>query len=111
MNHVEGKTMREVVAQLRAGAAEALLELFELHIALGELVLNAQVLSAVTAEVAEEMGRFAGEAEPTSRERLQEVAKVASKASGVAELQAKALSEIQRGLEGWNITHPGPRLV
>ena len=111
MNQIDCKTMKEVVSQLRNGAAEALIELFELHISVGELMLNAQVLSAVARELATEFMQLADAPVLTSIERLQEVAKAAAKTSEVVDGQYRALGEIQRGLDAWNITRPGLRVV
>lgn len=105
------KTMKEVVSQLREGASEALFELFELHVAVGELVLNAQVLSAVAKELATESGQIADRPELALSERLRDLAKAATKTSEVIDGQTRALGELQRGLDAWNIAGTGLRLV
>ena len=110
MTYTNCKTMKEVVAQLREGPAEALLDLFELHVALGELVLNAQVLSAVATEIATEITQLASAPELASSERLHELAKAATKTSEVMDCQSRTLSKVQRGLEAWNIAAPDPGL-
>src|SRR5690242_2746587 len=107
MNYGTSKTMQEVVSQLRDGGAEALLELFELHIAVGELVLNFRLLSAVASEIAIDCSELASAPELATSERLRELAKGAAKTSDVIDGQAKALFEIQRGLDAWNIAKPG----
>ena len=111
MTHSKPKTMKEVVAQLREDAAEALLEVFELHIAVGELAQNAQILSAVIAEFAAEAAKLADAPEFASGEHLRELAKAAAKTSDVVNGQATALAQIQHGLDAWDITQPGLRLV
>lgn len=111
MNYGTSKTMREVVSHLRRTAAEAMLELFELHIAVNEVVLNFQVLSAVASELAAESNELAGTPELATAERLRELASAAAKTSDVVTGQCKAIAEIQRGIDGWNITRPGMRLV
>lgn len=111
MDQSNWKTMKDVVSYLREVAAGALLELFELHIAMGELTFNAQVLSATAAAIAEEINQLADAPELASRERLRELAKAASKTSEVVDAQAKAFAEIQRGLDAWNIAQPGLRQV
>ncbi|HKY34649.1 MAG TPA: hypothetical protein VJN18_01810 [Polyangiaceae bacterium] len=111
MDHANCKTMKEVVAQLRAGASEALLELFELHVAVGEVTFNTQVLSAAAVEVATEAMQLADAPESASRERLRELAKVATQMSEVVSGQSRAFDQIQRGLDAWEIAPPGLRLV
>lgn len=107
MTYTHCKTMKEVVSHLREGPAEALLELFELHVTVGELMLNAQVLAAVATEIATEISQLAETPELASSDRLRELAKAATKTSEVVDGQSRALAEIQRGLDAWNITRPG----
>lgn len=111
MTYVDCKKMKDVVSQLRQGAAEALLELFELHIAVGELALNVQVLSALAVEVAAECTELAEAPEPGSRERLRELASAATKMKDATTGQRLAFEQIQRGLDAWDIARPGLRLV
>lgn len=111
MTYTNCKTMKEVVSQLREGSAEALLELFELHVALGEVMLNAQVLSAVATEIASEITQLADAPELASSQRLRELAKAAAKTSEVVDGQSRALAEMQRGLDAWSIAPPGLRLL
>jgi methyl-accepting chemotaxis protein len=111
MTYTNHKKMKDVVSQLRAGAAEALLELFELHIAVGELAVNLQVLSAVAVEVATECTQLADGSESVSRERLLELANAATKMKEATNGQLLAFEQMQRGLDAWNIVPPGLRLV
>jgi hypothetical protein len=103
--------MRSVVALLRENGAEALAELFELHIAISELTLNAHVLVAVAVELAKQTTEISASLECPPREQLQEVAKAAAKVSEVLDGQTKVLDQIQRGLDSWSITQAGLHLV
>jgi hypothetical protein len=111
MNHSTCKTMKEVVSQLREGAAEALLELFELHIAMGEVTDNAQVLSAAAERIAEEIAELAKAPEFSSSGRLRELAAFAVKTREIVEGQSKTFAEIQRNVDAWHIAPSGLRLV
>lgn len=103
VDHTHGKTMKAVVAQLRECAPEALLDLLELHVAVGELAFNLQLVSAVATELASELAEVAGARALVSGARLQEVAKVAAKTSEIVDRQSQAIAEIQRRLDTWNI--------
>ena len=99
----ENKTMKDVVAELREQSVGALLDLFELDFAVGELALAAQRLSAAVREIAAEAAQLANAPAATSPDRHQALAEYASNVSNTADAQAAALAELKRGLAGWNI--------
>jgi hypothetical protein len=96
------ETMQAVVARLRQEGAAALLDFFELHVAIGELVFAAQSLSAAVREIAEESAQLASTPGLASLGRLRALADYARTTSSTAEAQSVALGEIKRGLDGWN---------
>ena len=102
MTH-ENKTMKEVVAELRHHSVGALLELFELSVAVGETTLTAQRVSAAVREIAAEAAQLAGASTDASARRLQWLAEFARTTSTSAEVQASALVELKRGLAEWGI--------
>lgn len=104
MTH-QDKTMKAVVAELREHSVGALLELFELSVAVGETTLNAQRLSAAMREIAAEAVQLAeASATPSaSARRLQWLAEFARTTSTTAEVHASALVELKRGLAVWGI--------
>lgn len=95
------KTMRDVVAELRQHSVGALLELFELDVAIGEMVLNAQLLSAAMREFVAEIEQLASAEASTIR--LQALAKYARSATQTAEGQATALEQLKGGIDAWGI--------
>jgi hypothetical protein len=105
------KTMKEVVARLREDGVEALLEIFELDVAVGELTLSALGLAARLSEVAGELDQLAGSPPLASPARLRSLADSTRKASDGAQAQASILLELKHGLDAWSITparvHPG----
>ena len=111
MTRCSNPQAKDVVSQLRAGAAEALLKLFELHIAVGEIALNVQVLAAATAEIATESAQLAGAPESASSERLLDLASATTKMKAATNGHRLAFEQIQRDLDAWNIVPPGLRLV
>lgn len=103
--------MKEVVSQLREGSAEALLELFELHVAMAELGGNVQVLSAAAEAIAAEITLLADAPNLASRERLRGLANAATKASAVMAGQARGVSDLLGVIDAWGIVQPGLRVV
>lgn len=99
----QGKSMKDVVAELRRDSVGALVELFELDVAVGEIALNAHGLAAAVRELAAEAKQLATTPGVPSPARLQALASYASSASTTAESQAMALAELRRGLAAWRI--------
>jgi hypothetical protein len=97
------KTMKEVVAELRERSVDALLELFELHVAVGEVALAAQTLAAGATEIAAETTALADSPQLVSPERLQNLAIFSRKVSYTAEAQLSAIDQLRQGLTGWEI--------
>ncbi len=98
------QSMKAVVATLRQENAPALLDLLELHVAVGEMELGAQSLSAALRELAGESAQLAASPALPPSARLHALADYARSASSTAEAQAAALKEIRRGLDAWNLT-------
>lgn len=94
-------TMREVVAELREHSVGALLELFELDVAVGEMAFNARLLSAAMREFVAEIEQVASAQAPAGR--MQALAKYARSAAQTAEGQATALEQLKGGLDAWGI--------
>jgi len=99
----QSKSMKDVVVELRQESVGALLELFELDFAVGEIALSALSLRAAARELAEEAEQLAKTPGVASPARLQALASYASRASTTAEAQATALAELKRGLAAWSI--------
>ncbi len=99
----QSKSMKDVVAELRRESVGALLELYELHVAVGEMTVSARGLYAAVRELAEEAKQLAQTPGLASPGRLQALASYASTASTKAESQAIALVELGRGLAAWSI--------
>ena len=97
----QSKTMREVVAEVREHSVGALLELVELDVAVGEVVLNAQLLSAAMREFSAEIEQLGREEMPAAR--LQALANYARSATQTAEGQVNALKQVKSGLDAWGI--------
>lgn len=97
------KTMKDVVAALRRESAGALLELFELDVAVGELVLINQRLCANLRELAEDADQLAKAPGLVSPARLVALAATASSTSATAVDQTTAFDELKRGLAAWSI--------
>jgi hypothetical protein len=92
--------MKDVVVELRRGSVGALLEIYEVTVAVGEVALSAHQLHAAVRELAEDvqqLGKSPGVASPG---RLQALALYASSA---AEAQATTLVDLKRGLDAWSI--------
>lgn len=99
----ESKSMKDVVVELRRESVGALLELFELDVAVGELGLGAHSLNAAIRELAEETQQLAKAPGLASPARLQALAAYASSVSTNADAQKMALAELKRGLAAWCI--------
>lgn len=97
----QAKTMRDVVAELRQHSVGALLELFEIDVAIGEVTLNARLLSAAMREFLAEIEQVASGGAPS--DRLQALAKYARSATQMADGQARALEELKGGFDAWGI--------
>ena len=97
------KMMKDVVARLREESVGALLELFELDVAVGEMTLSASRLSAGFREVAAETALLADAPALASPKRLRNLADYARNLSANADAQAAALAELARGLTAWSI--------
>jgi hypothetical protein len=97
------KSMRDVVAELRRESVGALLELYELDVAVGEITVSARGLYAALRELAEETAQLAGTPGLVSPGRLRALASQASNVSSKAESQALALVELGRGIAAWSI--------
>jgi hypothetical protein len=95
--------MKEVVARLREDSVEALLEVFELDVAVGELVLAAQTLAALANDLAGEAAQLADTPLLASSARLRSLADGARRASETAQTQAGSLLQLKYGLDAWNI--------
>ena len=95
--------MKDVVAELRRESVGALLELYELDVAVGEITLSARGLCAAVRELAEEAQQLAKTPGLASPARFQALALYAGSASMTAEAQATALVELRRGLAAWSI--------
>lgn len=98
----QSKTMRQTVAELRKGSAEAMQELCELEHAVLEIGRSAQRLAAAVREIAGEAERLTV-VSPTSPERQRALAEYARNVSNTATAQASALEELHRGIEGWGV--------
>lgn len=99
----QGKGMKDVVAELRRESVAALLELFELDVALGEITLSAQSVSASLEEMAEQAQQLALTPGLVSPQRLEVLAAAAKVASSLASSQLAALTELKRELDRWAI--------
>lgn len=97
------KTMKDVVVDLRRDAVSALLELFELDVAIGEVRVGAHSLAAALHEIAAETLHLAETPSLTTETRLRALAEHASNASRTADTQANALAELSKGLKAWSI--------
>ena len=100
----QSKTMKEVVAELRRESVSALLEIYELDVAVGELTLTAHQLRAAVRELAEEAQELAKTPGLASPGKLEAFALYARGASITAESQALALAELKQGLAAWSIS-------
>jgi hypothetical protein len=100
----EKKTMKEVVAEMREESVGALLELFELHIAVGEIALATQSLTARVHELAAETAALADSPQLASPDRLRKLAIFARKVCGTAEAELTAIDQLKQGLATWDIT-------
>jgi hypothetical protein len=100
----EKKTMNEVVAELRQESVGALLELFELHVAVGEIALATQTLAAGVRELAAETAALADSPQLASPDRLGNLATFARKVCGTAEAELTAIDQLRQGLATWDIT-------
>ena len=98
------KTMKAVVADLRRDSVGALLELFELDVALGEVTLAAQSVAAAVDEIAEEAQALVTTPHLGPAQRLETPAACAKVASSLARSQFAALTELRRGVAGWGIS-------
>ncbi|HXK20417.1 MAG TPA: hypothetical protein VNG33_21555 [Polyangiaceae bacterium] len=91
------------MAELREHSVGALLELFELSVAVGETTLNAQRVCAAVRELAAEAAQLAEASSSVPARRLQGLAEFARTTATTAELQASALVELKLGLADWGI--------
>lgn len=103
-----GKTMKDVVAELRRGSVGALLELFELDVALGEVTLAAQSVAAAVQQMADEAQGLVRAPQLATGERLETLATCAKVASTITRAQLAALTELRSEVAGWGIS-PAPR--
>lgn len=96
-------SMKDVVAELRRDPTGALLDLFELDVAVGELALSGAALCVAVRELAREARHMAESSGALAPDKLVAFAASASNTSASAEAHARALAEVQRGLSEWSI--------
>lgn len=94
-------TMKQVIARLRGGAADALHEIAELEAAVRELLLSAHRVAGAAREIAAEAQQLSAMSSPASPERQRALASYAQSTSVAADGQARALEELKRAIEDW----------
>jgi hypothetical protein len=98
-----GMSMKDVVAVLRRDAVGCLLELYELDVAVGELVVSGSGLRAALQELAGEARQLADLTGAVPSERLRALTTYAVSASSNGDAHARALQDLERGLNAWSI--------
>jgi hypothetical protein len=97
----ETRTMRDVVSELREHSVGALLELFELDVAIGEVALNARLVSATMREFLAQIEQVASAEAPPGR--LEVLAKYVRSATQMTDGQAIALERLKAALDAWGL--------
>jgi hypothetical protein len=95
--------MEDVVRDLREHSVGALLELFELHVAFGEVLLTAQALAPAFREIAFEMDCLAEDPSAATPLRLEKIKTRVSQLADIADAHLGALREIKAGLDAWKL--------